>query len=318
MAMRGVANSRVAPNRSRGKGTLHMGWNVIGAPIDCVGADPGALTPFGTELAPAALRSLGVIERVRAVDHGDLDVRVVGRDRDTKTGMVGGASVTSTVAGVRSGVRQLLAGDSRVLVLGGCCIPLMGALAAARDARPGVGLVYIDGHLDLYDHVTSPTGEAADMPTAAALGIGEPGLLAAMDAPVITPDHLSIVGPRDPDEPPAVGYLVDKLGLTVVEPAEVTADPAEVAMRAADRAGAGGAFWVHLDVDVFDQEEFPATDYLMPGGLTLETGRQLLSTLATDDRLLGASVGCYNPERDPDGVYGRQLVELLGVVADGC
>jgi arginase len=294
-----------------------MGWKVLGAPVDCMGAEPQTLTPFGTELAPAALRGLGVIERVGAVDHGDLEVRVVGRDRDPNTGLVGGSTVTTTVAGVRSGVRPLLEGGDRVLLLGGCCIPLMGALAAARDTRSGVGLVYIDGHLDLYDHVTSPTGEAADMPTAAALGIGEPGLLAAMDAPVITPERLAIVGPRDPDEPPAVGYLVEELKLAVVEPAEVTAAPSAVAGRVADRAGGSGAFWVHLDVDVFDQEEFPATDYLMPGGLTLETGRQLLSDLAGDQRLLGASVGCYNPEKDPEGVFGRRLVDLLGVITDG-
>ena len=30
---------------------------------------------------------------------------------------------------------------------------------------------------------------------------------------------------------------------------------------------AGGPFWIHLDVDVLDEREMPATDYLMPGGL---------------------------------------------------
>lgn len=279
--------------------------------MDCIGADPATLVPFGTELAPSALRTLGVVERVGGVDRGDLDVRVIGRDRDPLTGIVGGFTVHDTVSGVRAGIRDMLGPDERVLVLGGCCIPLMGALAGARDARGDVGLVYVDGHLDLYDHQTSPTGEAADMPTAAVLGMGESGLLAAIDAPVVAPDRVAVLGAHDPDEWPAVGHLVDEMKLNVVAPAAITADPQTVASAAADRAGSGVGFWLHLDVDVFDQDAFPATDYLMPNGLSMESGHELLRALGADDRLIGVSVGCYNPEKDPGQQHGRALVDVL-------
>jgi arginase len=219
--------------------------------------------------------------------------------------------VHETVAGVRAGVAGLLASGDPLLLLGGCCIPLMGALAGARDVHSGVGLVYLDGHLDLYDHRTSPTGEAADMPTAAVLGIGEPGLLSVMDAPVVTPDRVALLGARDRDEWPAVGHLVDELSLAVVEPAAITDDPRAVTRGAVERAGSGGAFWLHLDVDVFDEVAFPATDYLMPSGLGVETGRELLAAIGGDDRLVGVSVGCYNPEKDPDRRHGGVLIELL-------
>jgi len=287
-----------------------MTWSVIGVPIDCIGADEQSLTAFGTELAPAALRELGIVNRVGGEDKGDLDVRIVGRQRDSETGLVGGETVREAVSGIRAGVRELVAAGDRVLLLGGCCIPLMGALAGARDALGEVGLVYIDGHLDLYDHVTSPTGEAADMPTAAVLGIGEPGVLASMDAPVVASERLAIIGAHDPDEWPAVSHLVRELNLHVVEPAAIKADPEAVADVAAERAGRDGRFWVHLDVDVFDQAEFPATDYLMPDGLTLETGRELLQALGADQRLIGVSLGCYNPEKDSGGSSGRELIEL--------
>ena len=294
-----------------------MTWSVIGVPIDCIGADEQSLTAFGTELAPAALRELGIIDRVGGDDKGDLDVRVVGRQRDRETGLVGGATVREAVSGIREGVRALVTAGDRVLLLGGCCIPLMGALAGARDALGEVGLVYIDGHLDLYDHVTSPTGEAADMPTAAVLGIGEPGLLASMDAPVLRSERLAIIGAHDPDEWPAVGHLVDELKLHVVQPEGIAADPRGVAAVAADRAGGDGRFWVHLDVDVFDQAEFPATDYLMPHGLTLDTGREVLRVLGTDERLVGVSLGCYNPEKDSSGSSGRDLIELARLLTVG-
>lgn len=288
-----------------------MTWSVVGAPVDCIGADPVTLEPFGTELSPAALRDLGVVERVDGVDRGDLTVRVVGRERDEATGLVGGRTVHETVRGVRDAVWDLRSSGDRVLVLGGCCIPLMGALAGARDVDPGVGLVYVDGHLDLYDHVTSPTGEAADMPTAAVLGIGEPGLIAAMDAPVLTPDRLALIGPRDPDELPAVADIVHELALDVQGPERVLEDPAAVAAAAVERAARAGTYWIHLDVDVFGEEEFPATDYLMPGGLTLESGMNLMRALGNDERLVGVSIGCYNPEKDVDGRNGAALVDLV-------
>lgn len=288
-----------------------MTWSVVGAPVDCIGADPVTLEHFGTELSPAALRDLGVVERVDGVDRGDLTVRVVGRERDEATGLVGGRTVHETVRGVRDAVWDLRSSGDRVLVLGGCCIPLMGALAGARDVDPGVGLVYVDGHLDLYDHVTSPTGEAADMPTAAVLGIGEPGLIAAMDAPVLTPDRLALIGPRDPDELPAVADIVHELALDVQGPERVLEDPAAVAAAAVERAARAGTYWIHLDVDVFGEEEYPATDYLMPGGLTLESGMNLMRALGNDERLVGVSIGCYNPEKDVDGRNGAALVDLV-------
>jgi arginase len=46
--------------------------------------------------------------------------------------------------------------------MGGCS--LLPGLAGARRTYGRVGPAYLDGHLDLYDGVTSPTGEAADMP----------------------------------------------------------------------------------------------------------------------------------------------------------
>lgn len=288
-----------------------MAVNLVGAPVDCIGADPETLEPFGTELSPAALRELGVVERLRATDRGDLGVRVVGRDRDPGTGLVGGSSVHQTVAGVRRGVRDLVGEGDRVLLVGGCCIPLMGALAGARDVRGDVGLVYLDGHLDLYDHRTSPTGEAADMPTAAVLGMGEPGLLAVMDAPVVAPGRVALLGAHDPEEWPAVGRIVEELSLHVVAPPAISADPQAVAVAAAERAGSAGAFWMHLDVDVFDQQAFPATDYLMPGGLGIPAGLELVRTIGADARLIGMSVGCYNPQKDPDRRHGRELVELI-------
>ena len=168
------------------------GWTVLGVPVDSAGAPAGG-PAFGTELSPAVLRDLGLAGRLAGVDAGDLDVRITGPDRDTVSGIVGWPSVGSVVAATRTAVTGLLADGRRPLLLGGCCTILMGAAPAARDALGRVGLAYVDGHVDVYDNRTSPTGEAADMPVAALLGRGWPGLLAAMGPmPVIDASHSSI------------------------------------------------------------------------------------------------------------------------------
>jgi arginase len=145
---------------------------VVGVPIDSLGK------PGGTELAPAALREAGIVEVLGARDAGDLDVRIVGTERDPESGIVGYPTVVATCEGVRDGIAELLRDGAFPVVLGGCCTLVPGVAAALRtvDRRPA-GLAYLDGHLDLYDGRTSPTGEAADLPLAIVAGHGDPALV---------------------------------------------------------------------------------------------------------------------------------------------
>ncbi len=287
-------------------------WTVLGIPVDSFGAPAGA-PPFGTELSPGVLRDLGLVGRLSAADAGDLDVRITGPDRDAVSGIVGWPSVDSVVAATRTAVTALLADGGRPLLLGGCCTILMGAAPAARDVLGRVGLAYVDGHVDLYDNRTSPTGEAADMPVAALLGRGWPDLLAAMGAmPVIDGRDMVLMGARDEEEAADVGDLPDRLGLTVYGPDAIKAGPADLGELARDRfASAAAPYWLHLDVDVLDEAEFPATDYLMPGGINLPQLAGLLRPLGQDPLLAGASVGCYNPQKDPGGRCGAALADVL-------
>jgi len=288
------------------------GWTVLGVPVDSVAAPAGG-PPFGTELSPAVLRDLGLVGRLKATDAGDLDVRITGPERDAASGIVGWPSVGPVVAATRAAVTGLLADGRRPLLLGGCCTILMGAAPAARDVLGRVGLAYVDGHVDVYDNRTSPTGEAADMPVAALLGRGWPDLLSEMGAmPVIDAADMVLMGARDQDEAADIGDLPDRLGLTVHGPAAIKAGPADLGQAACDRfAPAATPYWLHLDVDVLDEAAFPATDYLMPGGIDVAQLTCLLRPIGRDPLLIGASVGCYNPQKDPDRRCGAALADAL-------
>jgi arginase family enzyme len=50
----------------------------------------------------------------------------------------------------------------------------------------------------------------------------------------------------------------------------------------------------------------------MPNGMSWEELRGALEPLAAAPAVAGASLACYNPEKDPGRSCGRALVEVLG------
>lgn len=283
----------------------------IGVPVDSVGRSGG------TETAPAVLRELGLPQALGARDEGDLAVRIRGEERDPASGLVASADVLWTTDAVRAAVAAATAAEERPFLIGGCCAELPGALAGARDALGApLGLAHIDGHLDLYDGVTSTTGEAADMPIAVALGLGPDAWVERAGGPATIPERTALVGFRDRAESIADGMR---------QPEELVRPPllygaeelreagvANAATELAARLTEAGPFWLHLDVDVLDEAVFPATDYLQPGGLDWDELAAVLAPLVASERLVGASLACYNPDKDPGLECGRRLVEALG------
>jgi arginase len=299
---------------------------MLGVPIDSAAAASQYDAPLGCERMPAVLREAGLVGAVGAPDAGDMDVRIVGRAVDAVTGMFGWPSVAEVTTAVRARVADLVDAGSVPLLIGGCCALVPGALAGARDAIGPIGLAYVDGHLDLYDTATSPTQEAADMPIAVVADLGPASWCEHVGAPLVPPQRVALLGPADRAEAASLGSAMpEDLGIPV--------ELSPLALRSAGLANAGrGAldqvgdrYWVHLDVDVLDHREFPATDYPNSEGLSLAEATALLRPLVRAPGMIGFSVGCYNPDLDPSGSCARDLVSLLAAVLprtavgiDGC
>jgi arginase len=289
-------------------------WTAIGVPIDSVGR------AGGTERAPAAVRDHGLLSRLGAGDRGDLDVRIRGEERDPATGVVGIEDTLATTRAVREAVRETAAGGTRPLVLGGCCALVPGALAGLRDAVGAFGVAYVDGHVDVYDGTTSPTGEGADMPMGVAFGREPAAWVEAAGGASVAPGDVVVLGARDPEEAADIADLRagTLAAIEVLGPDELRFEGlAAAGARAAKRLAADGRpFWIHLDVDVLDERAMPATDYLMPGGLDWDELAELMAPLGASPGLAGLSLGCVNPEKDPGGAYTERTCALLaGVLA---
>jgi arginase len=289
-------------------------FTFLGVPIDSVGRTGG------TELAPDAIREASGDSWLWPVDAGDLDVSIRGDERDPDTGIIASADVLATTEAVQRAVGALLDDGQTPFVMGGCCTLLPGTLAGSRRVLGPTALVYIDGHLDLYDGTTSPTGEAADMPMSVVLGRGPAAWVEACGGRVLDPTHAAVVGFRDLEEALGYGHPHPKeiAGLTAIDADAVRArGGGAVGRELAERFRDPGRVWVHLDVDVLDEAVFPATDYLMPSGLGWPELTDLLSPLLTSPTLAGVSVGCYNPTKDPDGAHGRALVQAFRSAVSG-
>lgn len=290
-----------------------MAWSLAGIAIDSAGL------VGGTELTPAALRNHSRLQDLVKIDHGDLAAPVHDSRRDPSSGLVGHGEVVAATRTIRSAFGRWLEPGERTVVLGGCCTLMIGLGAATRDRFGAFGIAYIDGHLDLYDGESSPSGEAADVPLATLLGHGDPAVLEAAGGPALAADGICLLAARDTRQARGHGSLMpEDFGFQHRDTA---------AIRAAGAANAGAAarahfddrdlpFWLFLDVDALDPAAFPATDALIGDGLDWGELDALAGPLARSPNLLGVVTTCYNPEKDPDGACGRRLGRFLESVVE--
>lgn len=293
-----------------------MPWSLAGIAVDSAGI------VGGTELAPGRLRELSRLSALAAEDHGDLAAPIHDPKRDTASGLVGHADVVAATARIRTAFNAWLEPGRRMVVLGGCCTLMIGLGAASRDRFGRYGIAYIDGHLDLYDGQSSPSGEAADMPLATLLGRGDPAVLAVAGGASLAPEAAYLLGYRDAMQARGHGSLLPEDFAPELRHADTPTirrrGPAELGGDARshfDRLGL--PFWLFVDVDALDPAVFPATDAPIGDGLTWEEVEALAGPLAKSANLLGVVVTCYNPEKDTDGVWGRRLGRFLEAIVEG-
>ena len=284
-------------------------WAVLGVPIDSVGR------AGGTELAPAALRKAGLVKRLGSTDRGDVGVRIRGETRDPETGIVGSDDVLTMTITVRSAIRSMVAAGQRPLVLGGCCALVPAALAGMRDAAGTIGIASVDGHVDVYDGRTSPTGEGADMPLAVAFGFGPERWVGAAGGPSATPAESVVLGARDPEEAVHIAKLLEGglADLLVLSPDDLRAQ----GLRRGGRPG--GQAPRRRPGPLLDppgrrrsRRGGDAGDGLPDAGRARVGGAgRAPAPLCASPAAAGLSIGCLNPEKDPGGELTQRTCDLV-------
>jgi arginase len=277
-----------------------------------------AARPGGIATAIRVLREARLVEALSnsgdVRDGGDLEL-LQGTGVRGPSGLLNEEALGRLVTATREAVARSLDRGRLPLLVGGDCPVLLGALAAGRDARRHPGLLLVDGHEDAWLPERSNTGEASDSEVAIALGriAGLPDPLDDL-VPLLAPEAVAILGARDRAE-------LDEAGVPSLEGA-VALFRDDIGVRASGAVSSAGAataalaagsssFWLHLDLDVLRTDDFPAADYLQPGGLNWLELHDIAAAALADPHCFGCSVVIYNPELDPKRTSAARIVRFL-------
>ena len=244
-----------------------------------------------TDHGPARLRKLGVVERLRARDLGDVPAAPY---RDFVRPPGGIRNEDLVLQHVRDIARVLEPQSGFTLVLGGDCSVLLGSLLGLSRGRD-LGLVFIDGHTDFHTPATSKTGGVAGMDLALATGRGDSELARLRGSrPLVRDENVVAVGIRDSDAP---------FGGVKFRSATSASD---VLDHFGDRE-----FFVHVDVDALDPEFMPFVDTPEPGGLHPDSLTEMLARLVRHPNAVGMEMTIYDPRNDHESRGAELLVRIL-------
>jgi arginase len=191
------------------------------------------------------------------------------------------------------------------LALLGECTLAPAVVAGLRAEHPDLALVWIDAHGDLNTPATTPSGFLGGMPFAVLLGWchDELRVAAGLDPP-LPEERAALVGARDLD--PGEQEAIARSRLVVAD---------DVAGALAGLP-AGAPLHVHLDGDVLDPDDSPGVDFPAHGGWRLPHLVDEMAALAATGRVVGVSLCCGNPRRDPDGRSAAAYVQALAPLLD--
>lgn len=290
-----------------------MNLSLLSAPTNLGLRPPVPSATPGCAKAPEVLRAAGLYDRLGAADAGlvvcprYVDDVAPGRIRNQD-------AILDFSTRLADRLGELRGAGQRPLVLGGDCSVLLGVgLALRRVGR--FGLVHVDGHTDFRNPGNSDAcASLAGEDLAAAVGRHWPAVSLLGGAPHFDPADVVHIGCRADDE--ELAEAAETLA-AVVPASELRADPEGTVARTLDVVGRPelAGYWVHVDIDVLDESVMPAVDSPSPGGLSPDELVTLLRAFAP--RAVGANVGIYDPDLDPDGASARVVVDcLVGGLAD--
>lgn len=199
---------------------------------------------------------------------------------------------------------KLIGGNNFILALGGDCSIIIGNALALKQAG-NYGLFFLDGHTDFMWPELSNTKGAAGMDLAIATGHGHKKLTDILQlCPYISEENTWCVGNREYDEEyvrTIVNSNIQYFDLNNLRQTGIE-NCSRLFLDHVNEYNLDG-FWIHLDVDVLDDELMPAVDSRAAGGLDYAELKSILKCLLKSPKVKGMEITILDPDLDPDGKY---------------
>ena len=276
------------------------------------------LKPSGVENLPESLINAGLPEKINSVReiikvptlNDAYDIR-----RDSETNCLNPTAIRDFSLNLIMALTEQMNSRNFPLVLGGDCSILIGIMPALK-LKGNFGLLFLDAHADFYLPDQSTTGELADMDLSIVTGRG-PSILTDINnlGPYIKDKNVIHIGQRDGEETKQYGSQeikdsdISLFDLVAIRSMGLQKITNEITTQMESLALDG--FWIHFDTDVISDDENPAVDYRLPGGLSFQEVTQLLSKLILTGKIIGMSVTIFNPVLDTDGTITVKLSNCL-------
>ena len=281
---------------------------LLGAPTSA------AAMSAGHEGAPAALRSAGLIDRLRSAgyevsDLGDDPAQLYQPDEESPRAR-NLPRIIAALEALKPRVEQAVKSTALPVILSGDCSVALATVAGTRRYFRNVSMIYLDRDADLNTPATTPSGCVDGMVVSHLTGTGAAEMVRFWgEPPLVREPDLALFGVARLD--PGEEQLLGKSPLRCFHAADVQRMGAAAAAQAAvERIHANGyEFILHFDVDVI--ADFQATNYPGTGGLSLEDVRQALEVFVTQKHLAAIEVAAYNPTKDADASGAKLIVDLL-------
>lgn len=186
----------------------------------------------------------------------------------------------------------------RVLNVGATCGSEAAPVAWLNERYAGgLAVAWFDAHGDLNTPESSPSGRFHGMALRALLGEGPDAIVGRVVRPLV-PEQIVLAGVRDLDEPEREYIAAAGIAL------------APVGMELVERLVATGRerLYVHVDMDVFNPEDFSDTPMTTPGGPDFALFGECLRALGERFDVVGLGLTEYSGRQEGSA---RRVVELL-------
>jgi arginase len=274
----------------------------------------------GQENCPAALREVGLVERLieeghEVKDYGDTEVFEFAPDRRNLKSQNKNL-VIKVCKLVAKKVEEITKDGLRPIVLGGDCTIAIGSVAGIVNAFPKTGLIYFDDDTDLNTPDTTPSGIFDGMVVSHIIGRGVKELAhMANRYPTLQEENVTLFG-FDPSS-----GLVDPPEIEFLKTSKIKQFPIDTVRKLGAKSSARQALlelmqkvdriFVHFDVDFINGKEMPAKDLIHPDGLAFHDAEIVLKTFVESERFAGMEITEFNPKMDQNQRIASRLVDLL-------
>ena len=192
--------------------------------------------------------------------------------------------------------------EGPILTIGGdCAVDLVNA--AAANLREDAALIWIDGHADLNNPATSPSGHFHGMVVRTLLGDGPAALVRQVSRPY-RPRQVFYAAVRDCD-PAETQEITEAAIFALPVGGNVTRLIAVIKAQGLSR------IHLHLDLDCLDPKVFPFVGVPAANGLDLDQLCDLLATLRGDFTLAGASITECNLADENEARLARPILQRI-------